>query len=159
MVSGPGLSPGVTTAPVSLVDVMPSVLEIAGVDVPADLDGTSFAGAIAGIEVPRDRSIFAMEHSFHWKGGRRIEASEAVSEALSVAVIEGENWYIRGVRSEELYHMGSDLRQTRNLALRSARTADLRQVASERGAHRDAFMLAEFDPELRQQLETLGYIR
>lgn len=52
----------------SNVDLLPTVLDLAGAAVPADLDGRSFAGLLSGHEyVPRDR-VFA-EQTYHVQPG------------------------------------------------------------------------------------------
>ena len=44
----PGFEPRRVDAPVSLVDVLPSVLDLLGLAAPANLDGVSLAGAMRG---------------------------------------------------------------------------------------------------------------
>ncbi len=62
----PNLAPRVVTTPVSLVDVMPTILDLAGATTPPGVNGRSLAGALRGqpaperpilIELPHDRQI------------------------------------------------------------------------------------------------------
>jgi arylsulfatase A-like enzyme len=160
LVAGPGVVPGVTDVPVSLVDVMPTLLEWVGHEAPEDLDGASFAAALRGSELPGARPALAMEHSFLWEDGRRVEVSRVESDPLSLAVIHGDDWYIRGAAAEEeLYDVGRDAEQVRNLAPGSSRLGTLRSLAARRSTRRGSLMLADTTPELAEQLRTLGYVQ
>ena len=60
---------------VSLVDVAPTLLELAGLPVPEGLDGSSLAGALLREEAPPDRTLFAEAYSpRRWIGTWEAEA-------------------------------------------------------------------------------------
>jgi choline-sulfatase len=56
----------VVHAPVSLVDVMPTVLGALGVPVPAGLDGHDLLGMLGGTDAPSDRAVYA-ESLYAWR--------------------------------------------------------------------------------------------
>lgn len=57
LVWGPGVAPGSYQLPVSLVDIMPTVLDIAGVDADANLEGDSIRRALMEGPVGRSESV------------------------------------------------------------------------------------------------------
>ena len=57
IVAGPGIAPTVATDVVSLLDVMPTVLDIAGADVPELADGTSLLPLLGGDRDP-ERTVY-----------------------------------------------------------------------------------------------------
>jgi arylsulfatase A-like enzyme len=159
LVSGPGVVPGVTTEPVSLVDVMPTLLAMTGVGAPNDLDGESFASALRDLRAPTQRTLFAMDHSFWWEQGKRFETEEAGAQPISLAVIRSGDWYIRGPASEELYQTVADPRQRHDLVAASPALPVLRDLAASRRVHEPEVVVAEVRPQLQGQLEALGYVR
>ncbi|MGH2642198.1 MAG: sulfatase/phosphatase domain-containing protein, partial [Actinomycetota bacterium] len=74
-VHAPGLSPGEREELVSMVDLAPTILDLAGVGRPAATDGTSFAATIEGGDVSGEpaEAVF-----LEWAGDRRIPAWTAV---------------------------------------------------------------------------------
>ena len=156
--SGPGVEPGVTTEPVSLVDVMPTVLDLLGVPVPTGLDGRSLAGLVRGAAGPGERPFYAMEHYHRWRDGRRTPRATVQDDPVSVAVIRGRDWYIRDPGGEELYDMSSDRRQVLNVVDRSPAAAALRSLADARGSASHAPERVEPDATLTEQLRSLGYV-
>jgi len=160
LVAGPGVVPGATPGAVSLVDAMPTLLELAGLEHPSGLDGVSFAAALRGGPAPTPRPLYAMEHAFWWEDGRRHEPQSARSEPLSLAVMDGTHWYIRDARDEELYDMAADPGQRRDLAAQpTALLEPLRRLAAAREPAPSSVVVAEVDAPLRSQLRSLGYLR
>jgi len=110
---------------ISNVDLLPTVLELAGADVPADLDGRSFLPLLLGGEygyVPRDR-VFA-EQTYHVQPGVsraiRTDRYKYVRNYLPNVdrpmrrdgdVDRGGDW-----PEEELYDLSEDPHETTNLA-------------------------------------------
>jgi arylsulfatase A-like enzyme len=167
LVSGPGLEPRSVTQPVSLVDVAPTLLDLAGAPVPPDLDGVSLAPALRGEEAPPERTIYAMEHSLYWRKGGRREVRRPHKMPLGLAAVEGSRWYIRTPKGEELYDVAADPAQARNLAA-GARDAngglkgeleDFRERVSDRGTVVPNLELVKQDEEVYQRLRALGYVR
>lgn len=60
ILNGPGVAAGRRIAtPVSLIDVTPTLLDLAGLPVPEDLDGTSLAPTLRGSRALAERTFFA----------------------------------------------------------------------------------------------------
>jgi arylsulfatase A-like enzyme len=160
-IAGPGVAPGERTIAVSLVDLLPTLLELLGLPAPEGLDGVSLAEVVRGSEpgeALRSRALFAMEHYHFWEGRRRnVEALR--EDALAVAVVRGSRWYIRGPESEELYDVAADPRQRIDLAPHSEETAGLRALAATRGRVRTGRAARELPPQLLDELRSLGYVR
>jgi arylsulfatase A-like enzyme len=99
IVRGPGIKPGsICTQPTSLIDVYPSLLDFAGLDVPDWLDGKSLKPQLADPSIPRPAAI-----SSYGEGNTSIRS---------------ERWrYIRYEDgSEELYDHKVDPNEWVNLA-------------------------------------------
>jgi arylsulfatase A-like enzyme len=162
LVRVPGQAPRDETAPISLVDLMPTILELTGAAPIADLDGRSFAAALHGQPLPGDaRPLYAMEHYYTWseEGGRRVVEGLPRQPPTAVAVIEGRHWYIRGLWTDELYDMHTDPSQQRNLAREAADFDSYRRLLAERSRWRAAPNPIERNEELTEQLRSLGYAR
>lgn len=111
LVRWPGQIPAgsVSDAPVCSIDILPTVLDVAGVDLPADrtIDGLSLAGHLkSGGQQPLDRDelIWHFPHYRHAPG--------------PYSIIRRGNWkllhYYEGI--QELYDLQADLGETSNLA-------------------------------------------
>ncbi|MEW6270140.1 MAG: sulfatase-like hydrolase/transferase, partial [Thermodesulfobacteriota bacterium] len=67
---GPGIAAGAEVdAPVSLVDVAPTILELVGAEPLPDAQGLSLAAALAGGDLPAERPLF---FSWHTEGARGV---------------------------------------------------------------------------------------
>ena len=155
----PGQSPRDETAPVSLVDLMPTILDLTGTAPVADLDGRSFATALRGKPLPaKVRPLFAMEHNYTWsEEGVRGRVEGPGHHPTAVAVIEGPHWYIRGLWSDELYDMRTDRSQRRNLAPEAAELDAYRRLLAVLPGRRATPNPIERSEELIEQLRSLGY--
>jgi arylsulfatase A-like enzyme/Tfp pilus assembly protein PilF len=155
LLRGPGVRPGTRlTGPWGLVDVLPTVLELLGLPVPADLDGRSLAAELAGAPPSPDRPLYAESLvprlHFGWSELR--------------AVRRGRYKYIEAPRPE-LYDLAADPGETTNLlprhrrelhALRGA-LAELRRAEEAAAAELPGGTEA-LPPELAAQLAALGYL-
>jgi len=156
----PGQTPRDEVAPVSLVDLMPTILELTGTPPVADLDGRSFADALRGERLPSDaRPLYAMEHHYSWSDeGLRGKVRGSGRRPIAVAVIQGPHWYIRNLWSDELYDMRTDPLQRRNLAGEADGGLDAyRRLLAVRSGLEAGPNPAERDTELIEQLRSLGY--
>ncbi len=159
LINGPGIRPCISNTPISLVDIMPTVLDLCGFPIPPKLDGNSFAADICGKAVTPSRTIYAMEHYHTWIFGRRVNLRHPPNEPFCIAVIRGEYWYLRDLRGGvEIYHMGNDPLQTRNLALESPFISELSQLAEKRNIYRPSAPTFSLNKEIEDQLRSLGYI-
>jgi arylsulfatase A-like enzyme/Flp pilus assembly protein TadD len=138
--------PGVVGTPVRHVDVLPTVLDLVGVEPPADLPGRSQAPLMAGRSLPSPTLYF---------------------EALSASLNQG--WApLRGVTHDgfkyvdlpipELYDLAADPSESRNLA--ASRPADLERLrgllAEIRKGERAVIRGAE-EASAVERLRALGY--
>jgi arylsulfatase A-like enzyme len=159
LIGGACVVPGVVEEPVSLVDVMPTILDLLGLEVPGNLDGDSLVALLEGRPHQRSRPLYAMEHFFWWERGGRFSAESVREDPVQLAVMAGGWWYIRGGLREELYEMKADPGQRRNLAEASEKIQRMRQLASSRSGYRVRRHSLELDTRLQQQLRALGYLR
>jgi len=151
----PGVAPGVVETDVSLIDVMPTVLEALKRPIPPSVQGRSQLAEMQGRSSPGPaRTLYAETYlpllHFHWS-----QLRAAISQNLK---------YIDAPRPE-LYDTGADPGETRNLAgQRPAVTHELRaQLVSlesrytpAAGGSTQAKELT--DPVLLERLRALGYV-
>lgn len=138
--------------PVSLVDVAPTVLELAGLPVPRDADGRSLATSITGGDEPQSRPLF---------GHRRRLEEEYPVHLEDLFSVRTRQWkLVRGREgSDELYDLVNDPRETQNLA--GVYTDTAAHLASLLEAHLAAMPEPQPPPPLteeeREKLKALGY--
>lgn len=160
-IAGPGVAAGETAVPISLVDLMPTLLELLGVPVPEGLDGRSLAPIVGGGEPDPEflqRSLFAMEHYFSWERGRRSDAKEIHVDPLQVAVIRGSQWYIRDGERDELYDTAADPQQRIDLAPHVAEKSELAGLAASRGRVEPKRAPLAVPDRVVEELRELGYV-
>jgi choline-sulfatase len=155
----PGEAPRSIDAPVSLVDVAPTLLELAGSPLPDSLDGRSLLPLIDGGPPPPERPILAMEHYYAWTGAGRQSVAEIQARPMAIAVLEHGLWYIAGQGGEELYDSGRDPQQTHSLlpGASGPELERLRGAAAKRLRDRPQTPVVDETPELRESLRALGY--
>lgn len=159
IVRGPGIAAGSRLEnPVGLVDLYPTLLDLAGVEAPADaeISGRSFAAALSGGPEDAARPVYAESLiprlRFGW-GELRV-------------VREGP-WKLIQAPRPELYDLAADPGEERNL-LESQPTAEPRRKLRELQAALDAVAARErmasadpasgMDPERLEKLRALGYL-
>jgi arylsulfatase A-like enzyme len=145
--------------PVELVDVMPTVLDLAGVEPPEGQQGRSLAGALEeGVPLDPGRAVFL--HRRHYEPGQ-IGNIPVAGEKFGVRAgpwkyIEGED---EGTR--ELFNLKNDPGERVNLYETSRAVADeLRaRIAEWKATHaRDTGDRPELSPEDLERLKALGYV-
>jgi len=153
IVRAPGARPARVARPVGLADLMPTILDLAGIEGPRGLRGISLRPALEGGDLP-DRPIYF--------------------ESLAGSLVYG--WAeLRGLRygpwklidsdEPELFDLDADPGEQRNLAAtETMRVEDLRselqaeaEPTSRKSAHGSP-PTAGLDPDTRQQLSSLGYV-
>jgi arylsulfatase A-like enzyme len=165
---GPGIPPGRHTGQVSLIDVMPTLLDYAGVPPPPDLDGMSLLPAIRGEAPVAPRTLFA----------------EARGRKRWLRPFKGENWSppliaIRTPEEKFIVHRPAKGPAEPTLhydLLHDAGEKNPRIVRGEEldrvNAMVDEYLTSrlapdevpkpdspdQIDPHLRKQLEALGYL-
>jgi arylsulfatase A-like enzyme len=106
LVAGPGVGAGRVTRPVSLVDVTPTLLALAGAD-PVESDGFALS-EITGGEVPRDRAVIAegirwgAEMQMARVGGMKLIRSNNGKMAYDLARDAAEKQSLTGTSSRDL---------------------------------------------------------
>jgi tetratricopeptide (TPR) repeat protein len=141
------LQPTVVSAPVRHVDVLPTVLDLLGVQPPSDLDGRSLLPLIAGGSPPAAASYF-----------------EALSSSLNQGwaplrgVIDAGLKYV-DLPLPELYDITTDPGESRNLA--AARPAEVERLRGLLSGFRTSERAVQKRPEEASTLErlrALGYV-
>jgi arylsulfatase A-like enzyme/Flp pilus assembly protein TadD len=135
--------------PVQLVDVTPTLLELAGVEPPAALPGTSLLRFLPAAGVPPElaaRDLYS--ETFH--------PQLAFGWSALTSVVRGRHHYIEGV-DRELFDLVADPGERRNLVRTDRRAyAALRNALD--GFDRRLELPFEEDTETRQALAALGYL-
>jgi arylsulfatase A-like enzyme len=113
----PGMAPRFFDTPVSHLDVVPTVLDLLGLGVPAGLDGRTLAPAIMGAREPEEAPVYCQYSGDPaWGDTRR-------------AVVTRTHKYVYDPADEpELYDLVADPLETRNIAADPAHAALLRSL-------------------------------
>jgi arylsulfatase A-like enzyme len=107
--------------PVSLIDLAPTLLSLAGLDVPPAMRGHDLTGVLYGADLDPDRTVFAESHFTGYGTSRDYQA----------AVVSGTDKLIenRGSRTFELYNLAADPGEKNDLALeRPDKVIELRRA-------------------------------
>lgn len=143
----------VHTAPVSLVDVLPTVLGTLGLNPPALAMGRSLLPAMQG-EGLRSRAVFAERRGFQ-------EPTRPLLAGESCAIIEGSRQYIHSTeRQPELYDLGAGPGGMLVLTSHREETADLAGKLQRLVARLDPLFgpsIQGLDEEALKRLRSLGY--
>jgi len=149
VVWGPGVRPGRVTVPVSLVDVVPTVLDALRVTAPDHLDGVSLWPLLRGDAPPPSPRALVAEGTLFGPDRRAI-------------VRFPEKLIVGGERGRELFDLSADPREERNVAATGsdadtlARELDAtvdRARAGRRGSQETTFDAVTLD-----RLRALGYL-
>jgi arylsulfatase A-like enzyme len=136
-----------------LVDVAPTILELANVPAPADLDGVSLVPALAGSTAP-PRTVFAERGTPNHPEGHRIAARTATAKWIGNP----------GALDEmEAYDLTADPAETTPITdpARLARGRALLERYLRRAAPTDAPTADEAEPldeSTQEKLRALGYL-
>lgn len=162
----PGVGSATVDRPVSLVDVLPTLLhvlaledhdEAGSIPAPNELDGRSAADWIHDPPPAESGPLFATEYAYRWVDGKREYAPG--DRPISLAVIRKGLWYVSSPSGEELYSMADDPLQRNNLAPTHEALGDLRLLAAAAAEWSGpAADPAPMDEELLEHLRSLGYV-
>ena len=153
-----GIGPGRYDDNVSLVDVAPTLLDLAGLEIPPDRSGRSLRALLVGSDEPLRRKLAERTLFAH-----RRERLPAREDQHLWSAVRGEYKLIQHFPSEDrmLFHE-SDVGEEQNLADTHAELADelALQIAAMRAAAeiRAGELSVELTDELRAILEQLGYL-
>jgi Flp pilus assembly protein TadD len=152
---------GIVSDPVSLVDLMPTILDALGVDVPSQVQGRSLISAMKGDAVPAA------------SGGHMAEGRERVLYAETYLPRLHFNWSeLRGSENAryhfidaprpELYDLANDPGEIHNLfsdkkAVSDEMRAKLARMVRDYSAGKELAEKTGLDPALMERLKALGY--
>jgi arylsulfatase A-like enzyme len=154
LIHWPGRVPAgrVVHAPVGLLDVAPTLLELAGLAPLVEADGRSLAGAARGDGEPPARPLFGLRHLVTERSGWGRGVKSSVRTA---------RWkYIRGGEEpDELYDLAADPAERRNLRAAEPATAGALGTLIDQHAagHPEPRAAAPLSDETRRALRALGY--
>lgn len=159
LVVGPTVLPLAVADLVSLVDVFPTILEIAGGKLPPGLDGHSFRGALSGRSLG-PRVLLALEHSFSWtEGGIRLVPEARVEPRLK-AVTDGKLWLVTGgARGEVAYSLDPKDGAPRRIPPDQVPEVLRRWLTSRSEPTGKITAAPPLSDAVREQLRALGYVQ
>ena len=137
--------------PVSTVDLMPTMLSAAGVEVPAQVQGTSLLPALQGKTADHDRNLygetFLPRLHFNWSELRGTENAK---------------YHFIAAPRPELYDLAKDPGEVHNLlpekkAVAEEMRAKLAGLIREYSAGKELAEKTGLDPALMERLKSLGY--
>jgi arylsulfatase A-like enzyme len=152
IIIGPGIPKGRRSdRPVSLVDLMPTLLTLGGVPAPTSVSGLDLAPLW---KAPGDgwpeRALFA-------------EANRTIDGNIPRRAMRNGRWklVVHGDGQRELFDLVEDPGERANRAAADPERARelARRLEVELGSVRKAPGLPKLEPDLRRQLEALGYVR
>lgn len=150
IVAGPGLAPRVVDDQVRIVDVMPTVLELLGIGIPAPVQGRSLVPLLRGghLDLVALSETWYPRHHYGW------------SELTSIR--DGRYHFIEAPR-RELYDTATDPGELHNLADANASRADvqehaLREIVARTSAGHGPAQPRAVAPDVEERLRALGYV-
>jgi arylsulfatase A-like enzyme len=161
----PGMTGRDIATPVSLVDLAPTLLELAGLPLSADFDGRSLLPQMrheSVSEAAAPRALYAMEYFFWWDRGRRTAFLQIPPDPVILAVMEGSDWLIEDSEGAALYDMESDPQQRAKRTIGSQRAVErieeLRRAGEARKSRQRVGEQMQLSEETLQNLRSLGYV-
>ena len=146
---------------ISLLDLAPTLLDLLGVEPPAQFQGSSLLPVIEGKE---DRPLVYGEKVVRSPSGD--EMAEEGSRGIRAALIV-DDWKVIAARSQELYYLPDDQGEQSDLASESSELGRLLRLLAEVN-RRNAALRMELgtgrgdsqglDEETLEELEALGYL-
>jgi len=115
----PGVSPGTYSGLTSAIDLMPTVLDIMGQEIPSTVEGRSLLPMIKYTSLPGYEHVFS-SLSFYNKGDKNVCADGPLRDVEhdSMATVTTDEWsllYDTESGGSELYNLKSDPKQEKNV--------------------------------------------
>ena len=146
---------------VSLIDLAPTLLDLLGLEAPAQFQGSSLLPVLAGRE---DRPLIYGEKVVRAPG---IDDEAEEGEPGIRAALISDDWKVITARSQELYYLPDDRLEQSNLAAKSPKMRGLLKLLADVN-RRNAALRKELgtgrgerqglDEETLEELEALGYL-
>jgi arylsulfatase A-like enzyme/Flp pilus assembly protein TadD len=141
VLAGAGIETGVVDAPVSVIDLAPTLLRRAGLTPEVNASAIDLLSAI-----PRDRDVYAETRYPRTVGWH------------SLSVLAGERWKLVLSSSAELYDIAADAAEKLDVSaahspIVQGMTSRVRQMEASAGT-----FSAQVDPEAAERLRALGYV-
>lgn len=161
------LAPGASDEPVEVADILPTILELAGLGKPAGIDGASLVPLMNAAAASADTAYaeLVFDQAECRVRGRSVAPCRVESQTLQDARwkfyrrrVVGHPW------SEKLYHLATDPGETTNVAathpaeVLRLRTELNRKTAPLADQSASSTAVSVVDQMTRQRLEALGYV-
>jgi arylsulfatase A-like enzyme len=153
---------GRSDTPVQLVDVLPTVFELAGRDIPAERDGRSLVPIMAGAEVEA-QPAFAEQISARGECLRLELSRDCRLDRYSVQTGRFKYVTSKVPEYERLYDLDADPLETRDILAEHPEESErhrelLRRYLADAPAARTPGAIVAPDAATRERLEALGYL-
>jgi arylsulfatase A-like enzyme len=162
-IAWPGtIAPGRSDDPVALVDLLPTLLDLAGLPVPSGLDGRSLAARVAAVEAAgSDRPVFAelqdtREECRAWRGPGPCRLGRYAVWTRRFKYVSS-----RHPPSERLHDLESDPDEQRDVSARHPAALAQHRAWLEAYLSEETARVGEpspVDAETRDRLRALGYV-
>jgi arylsulfatase A-like enzyme len=143
-IAGPGIDQGTVRRLVGHVDYAPTLLELAGVEIPDDVDGQSFVSLLRGDDAPVRRDLLVefrgeygglvlldtrqdVENALAAEGLGRLTPTYRAIRTIRWLYVE---WYAGDAHEYELYDLRADPYQLENLLAQPEATAEHAQITA-----------------------------
>jgi len=120
LIRAPGCEPRTWDAPVSHLDVMPTLLDLLGIDTPPDLDGVCLAASIRSDAPPPERSVFS-----------QYSGNPTIGDIRRAAITRRHKYVYDPADAPELYDLDADPFEMTNLAADPSHQTLVRELHDE----------------------------
>jgi arylsulfatase A-like enzyme len=159
------IQPGIASSQATLLDLMPTLLELVGVEAPEDLPGSSWAKTASGGEDLEERIGCYQAHRGAVHGNSARESDKKRSKGLLwVGVIKGDLKEIVKVGRQviQMYDLATDPSELETLVSADAKPSDALAACfariTENLGSLDKLAVQKLDDETVEQLKALGYL-
>ena len=158
LISKPNTRPRRFSNTVSLVDIFPTVLQIADSEIPDGIDGKSLLKPLN----PK-RAVFAMEHFHSWQNGARTSSTPTNRRPTATALINAQDYWLMDNNKTVHYDSRKDIRQEHPLPYSAQQAASASKTIERRRANWQQAPLPQNIVPLNkksvtEELRALGYM-